>query len=126
MAFPYRIDSSRRLATVILSGTVHGYEITETIESLYRDPIWTSGFDILWDATNIAELLFEQTDIPNFVRLQVQYVAVAPRREVILVKRDLDEMMAKIYAVQVKSAGHQAYVCRSETEANNLIAQVGA
>jgi hypothetical protein len=123
MTFPHVIDQSRRLAIVMLSGPVHGHEITAGLENLYRDEQWTPAFDLLWDARNITELHLDMADLTGLVRLHKQYGAVGPRREVTLVRRPLDRTMARIYAILMKAASHQVHVCESEAEANEWLAK---
>ena len=117
VAFPYSIDPSRRVASVTVSGRVHGYDIAAAIETLYADPRWHAGFDIVWDATTICELLFEKQDIPGFVQLQRKHAAAAPRREVIITRRLIDRTMAQIYALMMKAGGHEVRACESNEEA---------
>ena len=123
MVSSYQIDPSRRLATVTLSGTVHGYEIAASARSLYTDPKWVAGFDVLSDGTAITELLFEKADVPAFVQLRIEYAAVSPRYEIILVNRVLDRAMAQMYATLMKSSGYQVQVCQSQAEVDKILAR---
>ena len=104
-----------------LSGPVHGHEIVAAMEALYQDPSWTAEFDILWDASEITELLLEFKDFPGFVRVQKKYAAVGPGREVIFARRSLDLAMARTYAMFMKAGPHRVHVCDSEEEAKELL-----
>jgi hypothetical protein len=123
MALLCLIDPSRRLARVTISGSVCGHEIAAAMERLYQDTNWVAEFDILWDASQISELLLEAGDFSRFRRIQHHYASVGPRREVIFVRRALDRAMAQTYAMFMKAGSHRVYVCQSEVEANELLAQ---
>ena len=66
MTFPYEIDAERGRVQITVSGSVHGRDIAETIETVYCDPFWQTGFDIVWDCTRITQLFLEQEDQPHF------------------------------------------------------------
>lgn len=121
MGFPYLIDQPRRFAKLTLSGSVHGHQIAAAMEALYQDPNWAAEFDILWDASEITELILEASDFLGFVRVQKRYAAVGPRREIIFVRRALDRAMAQTYALFMKAGAHRVYVCQSEAEVNELL-----
>jgi hypothetical protein len=123
MALLCLIDRSRRLARVTISGSVCGHEIAAAMERLYQDSDWVAEFDILWDASGITELLLEASDFSRFRRIQREYAPVGPRREVIFVRRALDRAMAQTYAMFMKAGDHRVYVCESEAEARNVLAQ---
>ena len=122
MDFPYTIDSARNVAIVRVSGTVRGSDITETFERLYNDALWKYGLDMLWDGTKITELLLEKEDMPGFLALHQRYAAVVgPGRTVVIVARPVDHMMAKIYAVMSAKAIRPVQVCRTESEAWEIL-----
>ena len=126
-AYPYTIDESRRLITVRLSGSVHGSQIAATFETIYRDPGCKAGFDIFWDGSTIAELLFERDDLPSFVRLNQEFAELAGSgQDVILVVRSLDKTMADMYAVMMRAQRRAVLVCMSMDEVKQTLRPAGA
>jgi hypothetical protein len=122
MPFPYVIDADAGIATVTLSGTVQGRDIAETMESVFRAFDWRPGFDILWDGSQITELLFEKDDLPSFVRVQQAFAhAAGDGCDIILVARKLDDVMAQMYTVLMRNQRRKVHVCRSASEARAII-----
>lgn len=123
MAFPYRVEPQRHLVRVTLSGMVRGAELAATVAAVYEDPSWQYGFDTLWDGAAISVLLLDEGDLPGFVSLQREYARVAgPGRDVIVVTRELDALMARIYAAMARKELRQTHVCASEAEAWQILA----
>jgi hypothetical protein len=122
--FPYTIDGVRPLVIVQMSGTVHGAQIAATYRAIYGDPGFGPGFDVLWDATAITELLFEPADLGSFVRLHEDFGDLASSgRDIIVVKRPLDNAMADMYLVMMKKQHRAVHVCRSRSEAEVILQQ---
>jgi hypothetical protein len=122
MPLHYVIDHARGLVTVTMSETVTGAQVGTAIEAIYGDPAWRPGYDVLWDGTGITQLLFEKSDLPTFVALQRDYAELAGHgRDVILVIRALDFVMAKTYALMMRSAPRPVYVFKSLTEAREIL-----
>jgi hypothetical protein len=120
--YSYAIDITARLATVTLAETVRGADIASALETVFRDSSWQPGFDLLWQASGITELLFERDDLPGMIALQRRFAARAGGgREVILVSRSLDEDMAKMYALMLRNEGKKVSVCRSMADAVRLL-----
>ena len=91
---------------------------------MHRDPAVGPGFDVLWDALTINELLFERDDLPSFVRLQEQFSDLASTgRDIILVARPLDKMLAQTYAVMMKKQRREVHVCSAPDEADAIVRQ---
>ena len=124
MALPYTIDGERQLVTVTLVGRIVGADIAEAIQRVYTDPAWQSGFNVVWDGTFISELLFEQDDIPNFVALQRRYAEQAgPGRDVLVINRKIDEMMARTYVDLMKDV-RLTSLAKSKWEAQRTLGRV--
>ena len=122
MPYSYAIDITARLATVTLAGTVRGTDIASAMEAVFGDSSWEPGFDLLWQASGITELLFERDDLPGMITLQRRLAARAGGgREVILVSRSLDEDMAKMYALMMRGEGQTVSICRSMADAVRLL-----
>lgn len=124
MPFPYYVDQQLRRVWVTMSKTVVGRGIAETIEALYLDADVGAGFDVVWDGRNITSLLLEQDDTPAFVRIHERYATASKwGRDVILASRDLDFVMAGMYALQARPLAHQTYVVRTLREVERLLGQ---
>jgi hypothetical protein len=121
-AYPYTIDSSKRLVIATMSGSVPGTRIAATIAAIYGDPICGPGFDILWDFSTITELMFERDDLPSFVRLSQEFSPLSQSgRDIILVTRTLDKEMAEMYAVMMRAQHRAVHVCLSMYEATQIL-----
>jgi hypothetical protein len=120
--FSYVVDTGKRLAVGTLSGTVHGADIASGIRAVYEDPAWEPGFDSVWDATGIEQLLFEQGDLSRFVALHRDFAGHSGTGlEIIIVSRSLDLVMAKSYALMMRNEARQVRVCHSRTQAEELL-----
>ena len=120
--FPYQVDQQLRHVWVTTSKTVVGRDIAETIEAIYLDTTVGSGFDVVWDGRNITSLLLEQDDTPAFVRLHEIYGTAGEwGRDIILVSRNLDFVMAGMYALQARPLAHKTYVVRTLREVERLL-----
>jgi hypothetical protein len=121
-AYPYRIDTSKRLVTATMFGSVPGTRIAATIAAIYGDPACGQAFDILWDFSTITELIFERDDLPSFVRLSRQFSHLSQSgRDIILVTRKLDKEMAEMYAVMMRAQRRAVHICASMYEVMQIL-----
>jgi hypothetical protein len=121
-AYPFRIDTSKRLVTVTMSGSVPGTRIAATIAAIYGDPACGPGFDIVWDFSTITELMFERDDLASFVRLSQEFSQLSQcGRDIILVTRKLDKDMAEMYAVMMRAQRRTVHICSSMDEVTQLL-----
>ena len=103
MPLPYVIEATQRVAVVTLSGRVTGADLAQAMQSIYADPAWHSGFNIIWDGLQITELIFERPDLADLIALQRSSSERAGAgRDVIVTTRVIDEMMANMYVTLVK------------------------
>jgi hypothetical protein len=122
MAFSYRIDPTNRRALGTLWGTVRGADIANAVRAIYEDPSWQPGFDTLWDSTGITQLLLERDDLPGVVAVQREMgLRAGQGREVIVVSRSLDDVMARMYAVMMRNEAREVRVFRSLAEATQFL-----
>jgi hypothetical protein len=119
---PVAFDAARRVVIVTALGRVTGHQIADTLQAVYNDPNWQSGYDVIWDGSGITELVMEPPDIPALVALQRD---LAPRagqgRDVIIAHRAIDDMMAQIYIMAARSV-RPAQLARSLSEAFRILA----
>jgi hypothetical protein len=122
MAFSYVIDGANRLATGTLSGSVSGAEMAYALRTVYQDVAWQPGFDTLWECSGITQLLLERNDLATLVGLHREFIGRAGSGlEIIVVTRSLDHVMAKVYAVMMRSQARRVRVCRSVAEAAEFL-----
>ena len=118
MVFPYFIDPWRRAAIVTLSGTVRGPALIATVDAIFHDPEWKPTFDRVWSGTTITELLVEESDLAAYVACGRQRVDLGGTgREVIVVEREVDRVIARMYVAMMLREGRTVYICDTKTEA---------
>ncbi len=92
------------------------------MEAVYRDPQWQFGFDTLWDDSATTELLLEHADLVSFVALQRKFAELSgPGRDIIAATRAVDQVMGQMYGVLAKRELRTTHVCRSLSEARQLL-----
>jgi hypothetical protein len=122
-AYAYSVDHPRRLVTVRVSGAVHGTQVAATYAAIYRDPACGPSFDIFWDTSRVTELILESDDLPSFVRLSQEFSTPASSgRDIILVARVLDQAIADMYAVMMRTERRAVHVCPSMDEVHQILA----
>ncbi len=118
MACPYTIDAQRNVVRIVATGPVHGAHLAETIVAIHEDPQWQYGFDTFWDGSQVTELHLKRGDLSRILQLRQQYAPIAgPGRDIVLVRRALDHIMARIYATMARGSHRETHVCRSAAEA---------
>lgn len=68
MPFSCHIASEQRIGVIRLYGGVSGDELIEAVKTLYSGDDWQPGFNILWDARAIAQLVLAPEDADAFTR----------------------------------------------------------
>ena len=122
MAFSYAIDVAKQLVTGTFSGSVDGAAVASAFRTVYTDIAWQPGFDTIWEATGITELLLGPTDLAMLVAVHREFAAVAGTGlEIIVVSRSLDHAMARMYGVMMRYQARRVHVCRSVVEAADLL-----
>ena len=121
-AYAYSVDHPGRLVTVRISGAVHGTQVAATYAAIYRDPACGPGFDIFWDTSKVTELILERDDLPSFVRLSQEFsTSAAPGRDIIFVARLLDQAIADMYALMMRTERRAVHVCSSMDEVHQIL-----
>ncbi len=57
MAMTCRIYPDRQLAVIVAEGRVTGGNIRQAMAEVFHSPQWHPGFDAIWDARSVSELL---------------------------------------------------------------------
>jgi hypothetical protein len=124
VAFPYLVDRERRFVRAVLSGTANGRDVALTIEAIYGDGDWRPGFDIIWNCAAISEFRFEPVDVDTVVALRRRLDdAGGPGRDIIIIKRVLDDGMARMYAAMRQHDRRRTHLCASEQTALEILAR---
>ncbi len=123
MVVPYSINAERRLVQAVFTGTVTGRDMAQTIEAIYDSPGWRPGFDIIWNCAGVSELIFETDDLEHLVSLQRARADIGGHgRDVIVIKRILDDAMARLYAAMMRNERRRTRLCASERTALEILA----
>ena len=89
MTFRYAIEPARQFCYIQIGGTVHGTALSAVAEQVYADPEMQPHFDVLWDASDIAEIVMNLDDFRSFrARVIALRGASAPGRGAIVAARD--------------------------------------
>ncbi len=124
MAFPYLVERERRFVQAVMSGTVTGRDVAQTIEAIYADRDWQPGFDIIWNCAGVADLVFEPGDVERVVALRLEKSeSGGTGRDIIVVKRILDDGMARMYAAMRQHERRRTHLCASERTALEILAR---
>lgn len=124
MGFPYVFDRERRFVLVTLSGNVSGRDIAQVVETLYRDPQWQPGNDVIWNCAKVQELIFQKDDIDALVGVRHDLADRGGHgRDVVVIKRILDDGMARLYAAMRRSDHRRTHLCASERTAFEILAR---
>jgi hypothetical protein len=111
------ISPQQRRGIVRLTGTIQGTTFMEAMEALYRSPEWQPGFDALWDARGVTELLLDERDVKAIVALMLDLTArMGPGRAAFVIARELDWMIARllIYRTRVPSRERRTFETMEE------------
>jgi hypothetical protein len=122
MAYQMALDLERRLATVYLTGAVNGDELTEATATLLDDagPGW---LDMVWEGSDITALHLMPGDLERVLEVKVNRSdsAAEPRLDVLVVRRPLDVMIARLFVLLARRHGLHAYVCRTKEDARKFL-----
>ena len=105
-----------------LSGSVRASDIASALCVVYEDPNWRRGFDTVWECTGITELLFDRRDLQRLADVQSELATKSGQgREILIVSRPLDRMMAKMYAFMMRGQTRSVSVCGSKSGATQAL-----
>jgi len=121
MVFPYVINANDRCALVTLSGTVTGADIARTIEAIYCDAQWQTGFDTIWNGAAATNFIIDNHDRSTFAALQYRYPAARGGRDILVVPRTAEFNTARRYALEIGGGPREVHVVRVEAEANHIL-----
>ena len=121
---PHRtaFDPKRRLAAVRLTGEIDGDELVATTTALLRDA-GTGPLDIVWDATYITGLHLVPGDLERILEVKRHRPATSAevRHDVLVTRRTLDVLIARLFVLLARRQGMYVTVCRSTEEAGKVL-----
>jgi hypothetical protein len=127
MAYQYRIEPARRLATLTFSGPLDGAEIATATETIYADPAWAFGFDVVWDFRQIRGLHLDVGHFPALLALDRRFADVAgPGADLLVTGRDAHHMLARLFAHLSRGGPRHIVACRTGEEAAAALERVRA
>lgn len=102
------IDAARLLAIVRLTGDVTGDDLVEAAICLQGHPDWDARCDVIWDYRAIETFVILPDDVPAIFHARTRD---STGRDVILVKRDLEYAIARLYAHRAQEVGKEVQLC---------------
>lgn len=73
MSWSYEILADRGLCRVTVAGSDTKEEFLERIQTVYEDPAWSPGLDILLDLSRLDSLPLSTRDVKELARLHSSY-----------------------------------------------------
>lgn len=122
MGVNVQIDREERVGFVMLSGTVTGPQIISALKKLYPPLGTRDDFDVVFDCQKIVKLYVGPEDVEGFkdyVRDFGEYVP--PGRTAFVLRRSLDEMVAKLFVQLARFSHRERQIVRSLEEAEEWL-----
>lgn len=110
----YAIAPDRSLAAIRFAGSVRGRELVATTKALHQDERWHEGMDLIWDCRRVTHLDVQPPEMAEVVRLRTDDVS---GRDVSVVSREIDVLIARLYQMMARVKGKKVYVCHTLGEA---------
>lgn len=104
VAYSCEVDVQRSLGLIKLSGSTDDQDLVAAMRKLYENGEWDPKFNTLWDCTDITELIIGQDGLREIVDVTNQLQPrIGPGKVAFVVRRQIDEMMAKILIQMTKT-----------------------
>ncbi len=104
----YKIDPSRSLAVVTVTGDVTGKHLADCVHRLRTDARWTDHTAVLWDERDVRRLDVTLDDIEEMVE---QQTSGQHGPDIVLTRREDHEAVMRLYTHRVRKTGRPAQVC---------------
>ena len=116
------IDGSRLLAIVRFTGEVTGRDLAEAAARLHAHAAWDARCDVIWDYRAIETFVIQPDEVAGIFEARTRN---SVGRDAILVKRDLEYMIARLYAHRAQEVGKEVRLCwhMDEVLAHALVRQ---
>ena len=122
MAYTYLVDGERKLGAVRFEGQVTGDEVAEVSCLLFRHADWQAGFCELWDARGITELVVTLEEVRRVAAIEQDHLAeIGTGRVAIVVARELDYFLGRLYIAFVRGTQRPVRLFRSIDEAQQWL-----
>ncbi len=112
---PVRVSlaTSERFACVTLEGAVTWSDIANAMRGLYGRPDADPSIRVLWDGRAIRSMVMHPEDLREMKALRVELAAgLDGGRTAVVVRRELDTMMAHLFSRQVRDTRREHRVFR--------------
>ena len=124
MAYTCAVKRRRALGVITLSGSVDDNELVEAMRDLYSSEGWSRGFNILWDGTEIAELVIDQPGLDQIVEETGEFqTRIGPGKSAFVVRRQLDESMTKIILRMTRTPERERRLFRKTKDALDWLSE---
>ncbi len=102
------IDNARLLALVRLSGEVTGQDVVAAAEKLHAHATWDARCDVIWDYRAITSFVILPDEVAAILHARTRN---SIGRDFILVKRDIEYAIARLYAYRAHGLGKEVQLC---------------
>lgn len=118
MSYLCRVLPEHHLGVALLSGPLTVDDFHGVLDRLYGNPNWKPGFDALWDARAVTELVLDEQDVAAIVR-HFQRLAdrKGPGRTAFVVPREVDYAIARLLIWLTRNERRQRKALRDMEEA---------
>lgn len=124
MAYSCAVETKRALGVITLSGSVDDNELVEAMRDLYFSEGWRRGFNILWDGTDIAELVIDRPGLEQIIEETGEFQnRIGPGKSAFVVRRQLDESMAKIILRMTRTSERERRLFRKTKDALDWLSE---
>lgn len=112
--YSYAIAPEADLCFLRYEGAVTGQESIRAIRDVHADPQWHRGMDLVCDYLGVHLLDIVPDELYEVFRLRTEDVT---GRDACVVRRELDETIARLYQRMAEAKGKEAHVCHTLDEA---------
>ncbi len=118
MSYLCRVLPDHHLGVALFSGPLTVDDFHGVLNQLYGNPAWKPGFDALWDAREVTELVLDEQDVSTVVH-HIQRLAdrKGPGRTAFVVPRDVDYAIARLLIWLTRNERRQRKAFRQMEEA---------
>lgn len=120
MPFECHVDPAAERGTIVVRGVVDIALFLDMMRALYLHPAWKPGFQALWDARDISQLLLSPHDTERVVALMRDLdPQMGNGRAAFVVSREIDYIIARllIYRGLDSQRERRTFVTIEEAEA---------
>ena len=109
-----RIDTDAGLALIVLEGEVTAADVVDAAQTLHAQPQWNVHHNVIWDGRGISSLVVGHEEVVEMVDAKIED---SIGKEIMIVVREVDHMIATLCALLMKARGREAEVVATLEEA---------